>query len=99
MEFQDWDLEIFSDDGSLKYDSDLATWDRLILEACDKVGQDPSPGKSLEEWITKAGFVNVNHQRFRVPTGPWAKDPRMVSLEFPPVMDLHLILTTPLVKM
>lgn len=78
MEYQDWDLQIFSDDGSLKDDSDFLKWDRLILEACEKTGREACPGRYLEEWVTKAGFENITHQRYRVPVGPWAKDQKMV---------------------
>jgi hypothetical protein len=76
-EFQDFDLQYYSEDGSLKEGSHTLTWINTLLEAARKTGREPSPGPRLEGWVRDAGFTNVTHQRFRFPIGPWAKDPHL----------------------
>ncbi|KAK2050679.1 S-adenosyl-L-methionine-dependent methyltransferase, partial [Colletotrichum somersetense] len=61
VEFQDYDLQWKSDDGTLK--------DEHFTSQC------PQPGSKLEVWVKGAGFVNINHQRFKIPIGDWPKDP------------------------
>ncbi|EFQ25684.1 methyltransferase domain-containing protein [Colletotrichum graminicola] len=75
VEFQDYDLLYTSDDGSLTEEHQTLKWIRLILEACDKMGRDGRPGPKLEKWVREAGFVNIVHEKFIVPIGPWPKDP------------------------
>lgn len=50
-------------------------WVKLFIDACDKIGRDARPGPKLENWVKEAGFVNVVHQRFKMPLGAWPKDP------------------------
>jgi hypothetical protein len=75
VEFQDYDLLYYSEDDSLKESHFTMQWDRHFLEAAHKMGRDPSPGPKLEQWVKDAGFVNVTAHRFRLPLGPWARDP------------------------
>jgi len=74
-EFQDFDLQYYSEDDSLKPEDPLLTWISTLLEAARKLGRDPNPGSKLEGWVKDAGFKNVVHKRYRIPIGPWAKDP------------------------
>jgi SAM-dependent methyltransferase len=78
VEFQDWDLRWYSEDGSLKPDSALAKWVDLLVEASKKMGRDHLPGGKLEGWVRDAGFTEVHHQKFRIPVGRWPKDERLV---------------------
>jgi len=50
-------------------------WVQLEIEAANKVGREPSPGPKLEKWVSDAGFVNIRHHVFKLPLGPWPKDP------------------------
>ncbi|KAK5653798.1 hypothetical protein OQA88_7956 [Cercophora sp. LCS_1] len=74
-EFQDFDLQYYSEDGSLKPDSALLVWISTLLDAARKLGREPNPGSKLEAWVKEAGFDEVVHRRFKVPIGPWARDP------------------------
>lgn len=76
-EFQDFDLQYYSEDGSLTETSETLKWINMLLEAARKTGRDPCPGVGLEEWVRNAGFENVAHHKFRFPIGPWAKDGKM----------------------
>ncbi|KAH6630612.1 S-adenosyl-L-methionine-dependent methyltransferase [Chaetomium sp. MPI-SDFR-AT-0129] len=76
-EFQDFDLQYYSEDGSLTPESSTLRWINTFLEASRKAGREPCPGPKLEEWARDAGFTNIEHRRFRLPIGPWAKDPHL----------------------
>ncbi|KAK1537033.1 methyltransferase domain-containing protein [Colletotrichum costaricense] len=76
VEFQDYDLEYRSDDGSLTPQHSTYKWLHKFFEACRIVGRDPNPGPQLEGWIREAGdYVNVVHQKYKIPIGDWPKDP------------------------
>ncbi|KAK0633849.1 S-adenosyl-L-methionine-dependent methyltransferase [Immersiella caudata] len=74
-EFQDFDLEYYSDDGSLREKHDVMAWDRLFLGAANETGREVSPGPRLEAWVKEAGFQGVVSRRFKFPIGPWPRDP------------------------
>jgi hypothetical protein len=67
----------YSEDGSLKDEHKTAIWDRTFIDAGHKLGREPCPGPKLEGLIRDAGFINVRHHRFKLPIGPWAKDPHL----------------------
>ncbi|KDN69819.1 putative methyltransferase domain-containing protein [Colletotrichum sublineola] len=75
VEFQDYDLLYTSDDGSLTEEHQTLQWKRLFLEACEKAGRDPRPGPKLKDWVREADFVNITHKKYKMPVGPWPKDP------------------------
>ncbi|KAH6628145.1 S-adenosyl-L-methionine-dependent methyltransferase [Chaetomium tenue] len=76
-EFEDFDLQYYSEDGSLKEGSNTLTWINTFLEATRKMGREACPGPKLEGWVRDAGFTNVKHERFRLPIGSWPKDPHL----------------------
>jgi len=76
-EFQDYDLQWYSDDGSLTKDHFSLMWINTLLEAARKIHRDPCPGVKLEEWVKDAGFENVTHHKFKFPIGPWPKDSKL----------------------
>ncbi|KAH8881456.1 S-adenosyl-L-methionine-dependent methyltransferase [Thozetella sp. PMI_491] len=76
-EFQDFDLQYYSEDGSLTKEHKTLQWINLLLEAARKIGREPCPGPLFEGWVTDAGFENVTHKKFRFPIGPWAKDGKL----------------------
>lgn len=83
VEFQDWDGNLFSEDGSIDGTSMKQYFD-AILPAMQKTGRDPSPGPKLETWFHEAGFEDVHVQKFLIPTGMWPKDKRLVCILFRP---------------
>ncbi|ROT35342.1 S-adenosyl-L-methionine-dependent methyltransferase [Sodiomyces alkalinus F11] len=74
-EFQDYDMRYFSEDGSLTEKHHTKKWIDTLLGAAAKVGREPIPGVKLREWAEEAGFENVTEKVFRMPIGPWAKNP------------------------
>ena len=77
-EFQDFDIQYYSEDGSLKKEHSMLQWNTTLLDASADLGREPNPGPKLPGWMKDAGFENVTHARFRLPVGPWPKDKHLV---------------------
>lgn len=77
MEFQDWDMSLRSEDGSLD-GTDIEKYYKALLPAFEKAGYNTRPGPSLEKWFQEAGFINIGVKQYRVPLGNWPKDPYYV---------------------
>ena len=79
VEFQDFMLDYYSEDGSYREGLAVHRWATTLLKACRGFGVDPSPGPELEKQFKEVGLQNVVAKRYRLPIGPWAKDKRLVS--------------------
>jgi hypothetical protein len=77
VEFHDWDMQLRSEDASLK-GTGIEKYYKAIIPAFEKIGYNPRPGPSLKQWFKDAGFINVHVTPYRVPIGTWAKDPYYV---------------------
>ena len=84
VELQDFYLDYYSQDGSLKPEHAVQQWISILMKACRDFGKDPSPGPSLEGWMRDAGFINLKAEKFNLPIGPWPKDKHLVSIAFDP---------------
>jgi hypothetical protein len=78
IEVQDFDFELCSQDDTLTDEHELKKWSTNLLQASRQNGRDPQPTALMEQWLTSAGFVNVQRHEFVVPVGYWPKDKRMV---------------------
>ncbi|KAI9823873.1 MAG: hypothetical protein M1832_002190 [Thelocarpon impressellum] len=74
VEFQDYDLSYYSEDGSLKADAAIMQWISLCSKAGSERGRDGSPGPKLEGWVRDAGFTEIHHEKLKLPVGKWPKD-------------------------
>lgn len=81
-EFFDYNFVLESDDGTLKKDHEMKINCDLVCQAAARIGQDAYPGAKLKKWAEEAGFVNIKEHVFKVPFGPWARDPRLVRPSF-----------------
>ncbi|KAK1753311.1 S-adenosyl-L-methionine-dependent methyltransferase [Echria macrotheca] len=79
-EFQDYDLLYYSEDDTLKADSNTMKWLTTLLSLTDNLGRTASPGPKQEQWVKDAGFQNVVSKKFRFPIGPWPKDQKLKEL-------------------
>lgn len=79
-EFQDFDLQYYSEDGSYKDDLPISKWATTLLNASRDFGRDPCPGPKIEGWAKEAGFEDVTVQRFRLPIGPWPRDKHLKTI-------------------
>ncbi|KIX95772.1 uncharacterized protein Z520_08480 [Fonsecaea multimorphosa CBS 102226] len=77
VEFQDFDIDYYSQDGSLTEEHALRRWLLLCSEAAAKIGRTLHVGRRLEQWAKEAGFINVQVVKVPVPIGPWPKDKRL----------------------
>ncbi|KAL1646551.1 hypothetical protein SLS58_003137 [Diplodia intermedia] len=66
-----------SDDGSLKPNAHINRFLATLEEGCKKLGKELYPGPLAEGWLKDAGFVNVQTRMYKIPLGPWPKDPKM----------------------
>ncbi|OHW98485.1 methyltransferase domain-containing protein [Colletotrichum incanum] len=79
-EFQDWSFMVYSDDGSTE-GTDLMRWTNLFMDACKAFGRDGQIGPKLEGLVRdNTGLINIHHQPYRIPIGPWAKDPHLKDI-------------------
>lgn len=63
------------DDGTVERGSPLELWFRTFGECLSKSGVDSKmTGEELAEGLRKAGYVDVEVARYKVPFGAWAKD-------------------------
>jgi hypothetical protein len=65
------------DDNSLPADCAFREFDRHIREASIAVGASLEDPAKYKPWLEAAGFEMVVERRFKIPSNPWAKDPRM----------------------
>ena len=77
-EFHDFDVDYYSDDGSLTEEHSEQKWINHLLGAARGFGRDPCPGPKLEGWMKDAGFEGVRQEKYRLPVGPWPKDQHLV---------------------
>jgi hypothetical protein len=78
VEAQDFDMVALCDDGSLAPDSAIVQWHELFVKGALMAGIDMRVSASrLKEYFEDAGFVNITKEEFKLPIGPWARDPRL----------------------
>ncbi|KAF4879215.1 Secondary metabolism regulator LAE1 [Colletotrichum siamense] len=75
-EFQDYNLMLDCDDGTLE-GTEVWRWNDLMMDTCKMLNREAAPGPKLEDWVRATGFRNVRRQDFKVPQGPWPKDPHL----------------------
>ena len=78
VEFSDWDLDVYSDDGTLSDEHAFKRLHTLFQQACGAMGRVASPGQHLRAWFEAAGFENITHTIIKLPFGPWPKDKALV---------------------
>lgn len=78
-EFQDFDIDYYSQDGTLTEEHALRRWLTILTGGLEKLRRRMDPGKFLEQWFKEAGFVNVQAIKTPLPLGPWPKDKKLVS--------------------
>jgi len=65
------------DDGSTPASSGVLQFAQLAIEASANMGTPLDDCTRYAEYLRDAGFEEVTEQRFKQPSGPWAKDKRM----------------------
>lgn len=78
VEFQDFDLHNVSPDDTIPPGNHTLEMYKYVIEGCEKMGRTACPGPSFKGWLEEGGFVNVHVEIFKLPVGPWPKDPHLV---------------------
>ncbi|KAJ9191445.1 hypothetical protein DTO166G4_7755 [Paecilomyces variotii] len=80
VEFHEGTIGAESDDGSLKEDSRILSYLKLIREQSEKAGRSMDVVDNLGPWMKSLGFENVKVEIYKVPWGPWPKDARLKEI-------------------
>ncbi|KAF4958164.1 hypothetical protein FSARC_11081 [Fusarium sarcochroum] len=92
IEIQGVNAYLESDDGTIEKAPNAQTWMKCLREACTKFGK---PADVAAEWkarMSKAGFVDVQQQVFKLPIGAWPRDPRLKELgKYQVIQELKLV--------
>ena len=79
LEIMDVELPVKSIDDSLE-DTALGKWSPKLITAAKNLGRDWKCTAKYEDYMTKAGFVDVQVVQFQWPTNPWPKSPEQKIL-------------------
>ncbi|EME82346.1 uncharacterized protein MYCFIDRAFT_40393 [Pseudocercospora fijiensis CIRAD86] len=78
VENQEFDLAFGSDDGTMRADGAVQRWEDLWNEGVGKFGlTGRCYPEQMKQKMEAAGFVNCAIKAFKIPVGPWPKDPRL----------------------
>ncbi|RAK94968.1 S-adenosyl-L-methionine-dependent methyltransferase [Aspergillus ibericus CBS 121593] len=77
IEFQEFHLVNYSQDGTLTEDNNVNKFYKLLAEACDRMGRPVTVGAELPDYAAAAGFRNIHHRVYPLPLGPWPMNKRM----------------------
>ncbi|KAJ4258044.1 hypothetical protein NW762_008184 [Fusarium torreyae] len=80
IEMQEYDAWIFSDDDSCDRAPWTMEWVNKLDEASKMFGKQINVAKYHKQWMIDAGFEDVKERVYRIPIGPWAKDPTLKEL-------------------
>ncbi|KAL2004052.1 hypothetical protein VTN02DRAFT_557 [Thermoascus thermophilus] len=80
LEMQEYETETHSDDGTLEATTFIKSWQRQINEASRTFGKGFNEAAAQKERLVEAGFVDVRDDVYKVPFGPWVKDPRLKEI-------------------
>ncbi|KAF5230777.1 hypothetical protein FAUST_9634 [Fusarium austroamericanum] len=80
VEMQEYDAWIFSDDDSCDRAPWTMEWVTKLDEASKMFGKQINVARYQKQWMIDAGFEDVQERVYRIPIGPWAKDPTLKEL-------------------
>ncbi|KAL2822794.1 S-adenosyl-L-methionine-dependent methyltransferase [Aspergillus cavernicola] len=80
FEICDFPVGVFSDDDTAEKATNMQQWRELLVEASGKFGKQFSVANNYKQWMTDAGFKNVQEEIYKVPFSPWAKEAKLKDL-------------------
>ena len=76
VESQEFSYKRTTDDNTLPADSIVTKWEELWTEGIQRIGQKGHCDPDLVmQQMSDAGFINITRLNFKMPIGPWPKDP------------------------
>ncbi|KAF5024508.1 hypothetical protein F66182_3448 [Fusarium sp. NRRL 66182] len=79
-EFQDVDVLLQSDDGTLTEDHALRKWGHLLSKAAQEHGTRFIETKRIGQLMTETGFIQMKEQQFKWPVNRWPREKRYKEL-------------------
>jgi len=61
-------------------DNPVYRWCQFGREAAERIGKPFDVAGKVGGWMEDAGFINVTQKEYKVPSGPWPRDPRMKDI-------------------
>ncbi|KAL4864719.1 hypothetical protein BDV12DRAFT_7925 [Aspergillus spectabilis] len=80
FEICDFTVGVFSDDDTAQKATNMQRWRDLLVEASEKFGKQFSVAGNYKQWMTDAGFKDVQEEIYKVPFSPWAKNAKLKDL-------------------
>lgn len=77
LEFQCIQGVLSCDDGTYPEKSQFREYDRFLRAAASAFGTPLEDPAGFAKWFEEAGFQTVTEKILKMPTSPWAKDPRL----------------------
>jgi SAM-dependent methyltransferase len=78
VESQEFSYRLYSDDNTIPKDSSVMYWEALWTEGVQKQGLQGHCNPDLVyKQMQDAGFINITRLNFKMPIGPWPKDPTL----------------------
>lgn len=74
IEQMEFDVRVSSDDGTLKKEHQLWGWGDMFIKCAERAGRSLRTHEMMRSAIEKAGFVDVQEEKYKIPLGPWPKD-------------------------
>ncbi|KAJ5923738.1 S-adenosyl-L-methionine-dependent methyltransferase [Penicillium verhagenii] len=76
----EFNIQVFSDDKSLPQDTILSQWADIWHPVSERAGRPFQVQDKMRSSLEKAGFVEIQEKVYKVPVGPWARDPVLKEL-------------------
>ncbi|CCE28843.1 uncharacterized protein CPUR_02532 [Claviceps purpurea 20.1] len=80
VESLEYEAEICSDDGSTNLEPVLASYGELFRQAGEVMKRPLFVHEILPQALEEAGFIDKRVVRYKIPIGPWAKDPKSAEV-------------------
>ncbi|RJE18621.1 Methyltransferase [Aspergillus sclerotialis] len=80
VEVVDFGGYLYSDDETMEKAPNIRKWTKLLDEASAQFGKPLDIPHNHKQWMLDAGFKDVREEIYKIPTNPWAKQPRMKEL-------------------
>jgi len=80
VEFCEYEMNLFSDDGTFHKDLWLYKFYENVNKAGDIAGRDFNVITHIEPSLKEVGYENVEHQLFKAPIGTWPADPKLKEM-------------------
>ncbi|KAL1622953.1 hypothetical protein SLS56_008561 [Neofusicoccum ribis] len=77
IEAKETDAWATSDDDTIPASSNLMRWQERCFAASRMLGLSPTAPEQLKQWITDAGFVDIQERQFKLPFNEWPKKPEL----------------------